>query len=172
MKDEKNTTARVRFNILDAVLILLAILCIVGVWQRNNLQNLFTKNEEMDAYSVSFEIRQLRSTSAALLVKDTELYLEEGGERIVLGTLAENASSAAASVYFEDQNGKIQEAFFPRVDHEYLLDVKGKLNAHGVEHNGAFLLNGQMHLAVNSTVVVHTETADLEIRITNIEKTA
>lgn len=172
MKEEKKFTARVRFNLLDAVLILLAILCVVGIWQRHNLQNLFASNEEMDAYTVTFEIRKLRSTTVELLTKDTELYLEENGERVSLGTLAENVSSTAASVYFQDEDGNTQQAFYPQDNYEYLLDVKGKLNARGIDHNGAFLLEGKTHLAVNRTVTVHTETADLEIRIINIEKNA
>ena len=36
-KEEKKNGAGLRLNLLDIVLVLLLILCIVGVWQRNNL---------------------------------------------------------------------------------------------------------------------------------------
>ena len=50
--------------------------------------------------------------------------------------------------------------------------LAGVLACRGVEKNGRFLLDGKFQLAVNQTVTVHTETADLQICITGITKTA
>ena len=55
VKEKKKAPARARFNVFDAVLILLAVLCIVGVWQRHNLQKLFESDETLEAYTVTFE---------------------------------------------------------------------------------------------------------------------
>lgn len=169
-EEKKKNPPRFRFNIFDAVLILLAVLCIVGVWQRKNLQALFESGEELESYTVTFEARKMRSTTAALLTKDTELYLEEGGARISLGTISEQVLPLAATVYLQDKNGQIVEAVYPQDDYEYLQDVSGQLSCRGLTDGGAFMLGGQLHLAVDQTVAVHTETADFEIRITGIQK--
>lgn len=169
-EEKKKTSPRFRFNIFDAVLILLAVLCIVGVWQRKNLQELFESGEELETYTVTFEARKMRSTTAALLTKGTELYLEEGGTRISLGTVSEQVLPLAATVYLQDKNGRIVEAVYPQDDYEYLQDVSGTLSCRGLESDGSFLVDGQIYLAVDSTVAVYTETADFEIRITSIRK--
>jgi hypothetical protein len=154
------------------VLVLLVILCIVGVWQRSNIHNLFSSGDELSDYTVTFEIRKLRSTAADLLVADTALYIEEGGANIALGTLIGSPSVSAAVEYMYDEDGNIVEAIYPEDDYEYLLDVTGKLSCKGVTEEGGFLLGGKAHLAVNQTLMAFTERADFEIRIVKIEKNA
>ncbi len=169
-KEAKKTGAGWRINFLDIVLILLAILCIVGVWQRKNLQKLFTNEEVMESYTVTFEIRKLRSTTVELLQKGTELYLTDGDDITVLGTLSVPVSTAAATEYFTDENGKTESAVYPQDQYEYLLDVTGTLTCRGIRRDNAFLLEGKTYLAVNQTVTAHTEDADVTLRITSITK--
>ena len=170
MEKEKKMRARWRFNIVDAILILLALLCIVGVWQRKNLQALFESGETLEEYTVTFEVKQLRSTTADLLAKGVALYITDGGTEIPLGILAENAASTAATVYLPNEDGEMTEAVYPQDEYDYRLDVKGKLTCHGVERDGRFLLEGKCALAVNQILTAHTEKVDIEIRITSIEK--
>ena len=159
-----------RFNLLDLALVLLLVLALVGVWQRASLQSLFTTDELLENYTVSFEVKKLRSTTVDLLQKDTVLYIMVNGERVDLGTLNEQVAASAATVYLQDRNGNTVKAVYPQDAHEYLLDVTGVLTCAGVENEGSFFVGGKMHLAVNQTVRVQTETADLEIRVTGIEK--
>ncbi|MBQ9098562.1 MAG: hypothetical protein IJY50_03940 [Clostridia bacterium] len=168
--EEKKSSTRIHFNVLDAVLILLALLCIVGIWQRKNLQNLFDSGESLETYTVTFEIKKLRSTTANLLVKDTELYILENESKVSLGTLTEQLATSAATVYLQTGSGETVKAVYPQDDYEYLLDANGVLSCRGIEHDGAFLLGGKTYLAVNQTVQAHTELADFEIRITGIQK--
>ncbi len=170
VKEKKKAPARARFNVFDAVLILLAVLCIVGVWQRHNLQKLFESDETLEAYTVTFEVRRMRSTTADLLTQGTELYLVENEERVSLGTLSGPFNAVPATVYLQDKDGNTVKAVYPEDDYEHLQDGFGTLNCRGVEHNGSFLLEGKTFLAVNQTVTAFTENADLEIRITGIQK--
>jgi YD repeat-containing protein len=169
---EGNKKRGFRINIIDVVLVLLVILCIVGVFQRSNIQRIFSSGERLDTYTVTFEIRKLRSTAADLLIADTAFYLEEDGNYISLGALIGSPSVSAAVEYMYDENGNIVEAVYPEDQHEYLLDVTGKLSCRGVTEEGNFLLEGKTYLAVNQTLLAHTETADFEIRIVGIEKKA
>jgi hypothetical protein len=168
--ERKNIFSRIRFNVVDAVLILLAILAIVGVWQRKNLQRLFDSGEALESYTVTFEIKKIRSTTADLLEKGTELYLQDQNTRVPLGTLAEQVSTSAATVYLQDKDGNTVKAVYPQDNFEYLLDAGGILNCRGIEHDGVFLLEGKTYLAVNQVVAAYTETADFEIRVTSIQK--
>ena len=166
----KLTKSERRFNLLDASLILLLILSLIGVWQRANLQKLFTSDEPLDNYTVSFEIKKVRSTTVDLLQKDTVLYIMNDEERVDLGTLNEQVAASAATVYLQDRNGNTVKAVYPQDAHEYLLDVTGTLSCAGVENEGSFFVGGKLHLTINQTVSVQTETADFEIRITGIQK--
>lgn len=159
-----------RFNLLDAVIILLVLLTLIGVWQRQNLQRLFTVEEVLEEYTVSFEIKKIRSTTVAYLDEGTAFYIEEEGERVALGTLSAQVASSAATVELRDQDGNLVSAVYPEDDYEYLWDVSGTLRCEGVERDGSFLVGGKLYLAYNKTVQVETEMADLEIRITGISK--
>ena len=168
----KETQSKRRFNLIDAALILFALLCVVGVWQRANLQNLFTPKELLDPYTVTFEIKKVRSTTVDLLQKDAVLYMMNGEERLTLGTLTQQVSASAATAYLQDRDGNTVKAVYPQDIYEYLLDVSGEISCEGVEHDGSFLVGGKAYLAINQTVTVQTETADIEIRITGIQKAA
>ena len=166
--NEKKT--RRHFNLLDVAIILLALLAVVGVWQRRNLQDLFTTEEVLESYTVTFEVKKIRSTTLDQLQKGTELYLSEDDEQFSLGVLSQQLSVAAATVYLQNQDGETVKAVYPQDNHEYLLDADGVLSCEGVTHDGSFLLGGRVYLAINQIVDVRTETADLQIRITGIEK--
>lgn len=171
-KEEKKNGARSRLNLLDIVLVLLLILCVVGVWQRKNLQKLFSDEEVLENYTITFEVKQLRSSTVELLQKDTAFYLVDGDSIVSMGVLAEQVSTAAATAYFEDEDGTVVSAVYPQDQYEYLLDVTGALSCRGIRRDDAFLLNGKKHLSVNESVLAHTENADIEIYITSITKTA
>ena len=166
---EEKKKAGPRFNLLDVVLILLALLCVVGVWQRKNIQNLFSSEKELADFTVSFEVRKMRGSVAEFLAKDAVLYLVDGDDRIELGRLTEQPSKVAAVEYLPNSDGELVEAVYPDDANENLLDVKGTLLCRGVEYDGSFLLGGEVFLSVNQTVLVQTELADFEIRITAIK---
>lgn len=173
MKNEKDKNKKARrfpLNVFDVALILLAVLCIVGVFQRNNLQQMFEKKEALENYTLTFEVKQMRNTAASLLVQGTELYLTDREARVSLGTLSGPFNAVPATVYLQDKNGNTVKAVYPEDDYECLQDGTGTLNCRGIEHEGRFLLEGKTYLAVNQTVTAYTESADLEIRITGIQK--
>ena len=142
-----------RFNILDVALILFVLLVAIGVWQRPNLQKLFTSEELLDRYAVTFEMKKVRSTTVELLQKGTGLYMMNGEEQISLGELAQPLAATAATVYLQDRNGQTVKAVYPQDANEYLLDATGMLLCEGVEHSGSFLVGGKMYLAVNQVVL-------------------
>lgn len=171
MSEEKKSKGRFRINLFDVVLLLLVILCVVGIWQRKNLQSLFENEQSREAYTVSFEIRALRDTSLQYLRPGTELYVESGDGRVLLGTVAGDLPVVDASVYlpyYDPETGStaLVEAYYP----EDYSAVKGTLDSLGMEHDGVFFAAGEFSVSVNRTLHVQTEYADFEILITGIEK--
>ncbi|MBE6629845.1 MAG: hypothetical protein E7624_03225 [Ruminococcaceae bacterium] len=167
-----NSKSERHFNLLDAVLILLAILAIVGVWQRNNLKNLFAKKELMEPYIISFEVKRVRSTTADLLTKGVEFYTADG--HVALGALTQQVATSAATVYLphpDPEKGTV-EAVYPQDEYEYLLDVSGELSCLGIEREQSFFVGGELLLVKGQEIRVQTETVDLIITITGYKKLA
>ncbi len=161
-----------RFNLLDAALTLLAILALLGVWQRNNLKKLFAEKELMETYIITFEVKRVRSTTAELLEKGVEFYTEEGG--ILLGALTQQVATSAATVYLphpDPEKGTV-EAVYPQDEYEYLLDVNGELSCLGIERERSFFVGGELLLLKGQEIRVRSETVDLVIRITDYKKLA
>ena len=167
MKDKK--TGR-RFGLVDVVLIVLAVLALVGVWQRDNLKTLFTTEEVLDEYTVTFEIKKVRSTTGELLKKDVAFTVENEGERILLGTLVRDVAASAATETLRDKEGNLVNVVYPEDEYEYFWDVGGELRCEGLMRDGSFLVGGKMYLARNKTIHVQTETADFDIVIKDIAK--
>lgn len=167
MKEKKKGR---RIGLLDVVIVLLVLFAVVGLWQRRHLENLFTTDEVLERYTVTFEIKKVRSTTGELLKKDTAFYVKEGEELISLGVLEQDVAASAASETLRDAEGNVVTAVYPEDKNEYLWDVSGVLVCEGLERDGAFLAGGKTYLAYNKTMLAQTETADLEIVIKGIEK--
>lgn len=168
MKEKRK--ARGRFNVLDVVLVLLAVLCIVGVWQRESIRNLFDSGENLDGYTVTFEVRKMRKNVFDCLGAEQAVYLDDNGVMVSFGRIAEQPVDHPAVDYLPNQNGEMVEAVYPDDDYEYLLDVTGQLSCRGLAKDGSFYLEGKTALTVNQTVSVYTENADFEIRILSIAR--
>jgi len=161
-----------RFRLLDAAIILLALFAALGVWQRDNLKDLFEKEEILENYVVTFEVKRVRSTTAALLQKDVEFYTEKDGERVLLGALTQPVAVSAATVYLphpDPEKGTV-EAVYPQDAYEYLQDVGGELSCKGIEHDGSFFVGGQLLLSKGEQLAVKTELVDIVITVTDYRK--
>ena len=169
--------AKKRFGVLDFALILLAVLTLVGVWQRNNLKKLFADDEILEEYVITFEIKKVRSTTAQLLEKDVALYTYNGEDIVSLGTLTQPVAVSPATVYLPHHGtgtGTLEmvEAVYPQDEYEYYQDAGGELSCLGIERDGAFFLDGKMLLVKGQQISTSTETVDLVITVTDYRKAA
>ena len=164
-----------RFSLLDLAIVLLALLAIVGIWQRNNLKNLFAEKEILEEYVITFEIKKVRSTTAKLLGKDVALYTYHGEETVSLGTLTQPVAVSPATVYlphYGTGTGTVEmvEAVYPQDEYEYYQDAGGELACLGIERDGTFFLGGQMMLVKGQQILAQTETVDIVITVTDYRK--
>ena len=75
---------KIRFNILDAVILLLIILCVVGFCFRYTVTESLGLGEELQDYRIRFEVTGERYILPNLLFKGETLYYADG---TVAGTL-------------------------------------------------------------------------------------
>ena len=170
-------SVRRRFSILDLALVFLALLAIVGLWQRNNLKKLFSEEELLEEYVITFEIKKVRSTTAQLLEKDVALYTKNGEQTVSLGKLTQPVAVSPATVYLPHPGmgtGTVEmvEAVYPQDEYEYYQDAGGELSCLALERDGAFFLGGQLLLVKGQQILAHTETADVVITVTDYRKVA
>ena len=164
-----------RFRLLDMALILLALLAVIGVWQRENLKKLFVKEELLENYVITFEIKTVRSTTAQLLQKDVALYTENEGEYVALGSLTQPVAVSPATVYLPHSGtgtGTLDmvEAVYPLDDYEYYQDAGGELSCLGIERDGSFFVGGRMLIAKGQQILAQSETVDVVITVTDYRK--
>ncbi len=167
----ENKTER-RFRLLDVAIILLALFAAVGIWQRDNLKDLFEEEKVMESYVVTFEVKCVRSTTAQLLQKDVAFYTVQDGERVLLGSLTQPVAVSAATVYLphpDPERGTV-EAVYPQDNYEYMQDVGGELSCKGIENDGSFFIGGKLLLSKGQQLAVQTETVDIVITVTDYQK--
>ena len=162
-----------RFGVLDAVIILLVIAAVLGIYFRYQLIDWITNTRNMKEYTVTFAIDDIRYTTPNYLNIGDEVYFASSGDR--LGTLIEESDDASNSalstvpalktVYIDGVPYEIQ---YP--NNESRADVKGRLRCTGsYSEDGGLLINGSTYIAPGQTVSSKTEWVTVDLRILAIE---
>ena len=161
-----------RFNALDAVIILLVVLTVVGVYFRYSILDLLRNDANSQQYVVTYSIDNVRYTTPTYIKVEDEVYFASNGKFFgMLLSESENQDPLnimPASEYFVDSNGEVKEVFYP--NNESRVTAKGRLLCQGYYNSdGGFYVDGNMYIAAGQTVDVYTETVSVTIRIVSIE---
>ena len=163
-----------RFGVLDAVIVLLVVCLIAGIYFRSNIIEWVANQRNIRDYTVTFAVDNIRYTTPNYINVGDKVVLASSGE--ALGTIiaeSDGMSNAALNVtpareFFTD-NGQVIEVFYP--NNESRVDVKGRLQCRGTySEDGGFFVNGSTYLAAGQTVTVHTELVTLELRVLEISE--
>lgn len=171
-KAEKKVS-RYRFRALDAVIILLILTAVIGVYFRYNVLDQLSNRKNQKEYTVSFSIENIRYTTPNYMNIGDKIYYADDGEE--MGVLIEESknnsnrpiSESPAGQLFVAEDGSVQEVFYPD---ETRVDVKGRMRCRGLyTEDGGFLVNGSRYLSAGQTVSVYTELVTINIVIRDIE---
>ncbi len=174
---EKNAKSGVRFNILDAIIILLLILAVLGVSFRHTLIRALGFSEEMSEYSVSFSLSAVSYTLPGFLKEGDILYFSTGervGELLGVASFSSHTNKSAgsdtlilkpASKYIRDSEDRAVLAEYPEFTH---VDAIGAFLCEGSAADGYFRLGGEQYLAVGQKITLYTDTVTLHMIITGI----
>ena len=160
-----------RFGALDAFIILVVIVIIVGVFFRYRLLDVLNAQQNLNDYNVSFSVENVRYTTPDYInVGDVVYFKDSGAELGVITNESENMGAftvAPASEMFTDSNGNMIEVHYPN---ETRVSINGKMICSAqVSETGGILINGNTYLAPGQTVDVTTELVTMTIQINNIE---
>ena len=163
---------RPRFNALDAVIIILVIAAVVGVYFRYSILDFLTGEQNTQSYVITYSLDDIRYTTPNYINVDDKVYFASSGE--IFGTLMSESENQdplnikPASKRFVDSNGEVREVFYP--NNESRVDAKGRLLCEGYYNSdGGFYAGGNVYVAAGQTIEVKTEKVSVSMRIISIE---
>ena len=153
---------KIRFNIIDFVIIIALIGCIVGVALRYNVVDKIGLSSHSDNVEIEFVIFSIRPTSYDAMVKGDTFYWKQNNMEI--GTLKE-ATGSYSEVFIPTSDLKMVKSFR---DDRY--DVRGVFSATGAMTESGFMLGGSQFLAPGKSLNVISKNIDVTLTITKITK--
>lgn len=171
-KDKAVLKNRPRFNAVDAMIIILVIAAIVGVYFRYTIIDFLTRDRNIESYVVSYSIEDIRYTTPNYISVGDKVYFESDGE--LMGELISESEKnkeplniTLASKNFTDSKGNIVEVFYPE---ETRVNAKGRMLCLGsYSETGGFSLEGNRYIAAGQYVDVYTDNVTVTLKITAIE---
>ena len=169
-KMKNNEVRRGRFNVMDAFIILLILVCIATLVYRLNLIDGMGVSNENEEYTLYFKIEDIRNTSIDSLVPGDNVRIVSTDERV--GTLAGLLEHIPALATYTEDGRAI---YYPEEVKENKYDetryyVTGNITVSGRMTDTGFLLNGKTYIAPNSTLEIITEHIQVSIKVVNIIK--
>jgi len=169
----------VKFRALDVVIIILIISAVVGVYFRYNIIDAVNGRRNMQDYTVSFEIKDIKYTTEKHIKVGDKVYYNDSGNEI--GTLikaSEDASEKAenALIVVPAVKTLIPEGSSSAIEISYpadtRIDASGRMICHGrFSEDSGLLIGGTDHIAPGEKLSVRTERVTIDIVITNITPT-
>lgn len=160
----EKTSAR-KFNIIDVFLIILAVLCVLGIYFRAQVAEWIGVENKVEEYKIGFKISTIRYTSGKYLQSGNEVYFDGGN--VLIGTIDGNCISIPASTFVDGPDGSPVKVNYPK---DTYVDVSGTIKCDGIMKDDGFYLGGTYVLSPGSTVSVRTEMLNFTIIITEISK--
>ena len=179
MNEQQNLSSRkVRFNILDAVIILLVVLCIVGICFRYSIIDKLGLGQNMSTYTVEFTITGMDRTVAEFLSKGNTLYFDDADKAGTLCSVSDFSGYTLTSAgsetlilkpswtYVDDGNGSVVAVAYPD---SKIVDAEGAFRCQGAYgEDGRFSIGGAGFITVGQQITLYTDTVTLNVTITDI----
>ncbi|MBR2432016.1 MAG: hypothetical protein IKB23_03780, partial [Clostridia bacterium] len=140
-KNVKVNDSRRRFNVMDAIIVILVLLCIVSIIYRFDFIDGIGVSDNSEEYRIYFEIEDIRNTSVASLVPGDTVRNAKTNEKIgVFDEIVQNIPALAT------YNNDGKEIYFPPENAENKYDetryyVTGYITVSGRMTENGFLLN-------------------------------
>ena len=159
---KRSDSGKVRFNIIDFLIIVIAIGCIAGVIMRYDIIDKIVVDRERDEVSVSFMITGISPQISDQIKDGDEFYVVGASTR--LGVLADHTVGNAEKVE-ANENG------FPvRSYDDTSRDVRGTFTSYGVKNEDGFFLGGTLFIAPGKTLTIESRNVRVSVIITEISQ--
>lgn len=163
MKTAK-TEKRRRFAAIDALIIILLMLCVAGIAVRTvtGSVGLFSGSGS-GSYLVSYSVSGLRGDYSEYFTEGKEFFLENGDS---FGVLSKDAVFTPARLYGENSDGVYVASYAT----DGRVDVKGTAVCRGKMTDNGFMLGGKVYAAANSQFTISSGDIKVTITVTDIAK--
>ena len=155
--------SKIRFGLLDAVVLIVVIaLAIALVFRYTADKRLFVYDTE--EYTVRVKACGLQYTTVNMLDSNANVYLEDGK---LLGVFVHAPTVTPMLRYSTTSAGDIIAAYYPD---NTLVDIVTDIECDLIVNDGMIMTKSGVHIAVGTVLKIHTETVDLTVEITSLEK--
>ena len=170
--NQEGKNKKKRLGALDICILAAILLCIAGAAARMVLKedSILAQNTQLDTYTVFFNVKDIRETSARYLYSGAVFYLDDTGE--YFGALTETPGTTPALKIYADANGNQVEVYNNTDDDRVSrIDVEGSFTVSAVvDKDGYLMLNGNTYIAPNKELRIRSKELMVNIRITSIVK--
>lgn len=157
-----------RFNIIDAIIVALVLVCILSVVFRSFELKKLSSGVDLEEYTLYFKVDNIRSSSLEYFISGDSVRIKSSNK--VLGIFEEIIQHVPAVGAYNDNGG---EVFYPELEgddpfEETRYSVFGSISVMGKMTDSGFFLGGEIYLAPNGVLSVVTEHLETQIKITSI----
>lgn len=165
MTEKANRTEKKRGNVIDALILVLIVIIVLGVVFRADLIRSIRLALRDDTVSVSFLATGL-TRNAGTAFSDGESF-RIASDGTPFGTVSGTPTVVPAEQFSEDADGLLVRVESPDGIN---VDLRGTVIATGAFTGDIFLLNGTTPLAPGMTLRISSERVEAEILITGIAR--
>jgi hypothetical protein len=164
-----------KFGVLDAVIILLVIAIVAGIYFRYSFFDTLNSMKNMKECYVTFKTDKITTNVSREMYDGDAIYFKSDGSSF--GTLAVKSEEItmviqeqpATSTVFKDGKTYADVQYPQGMDGSLIYGI-GTIKCNcAVSENGSYLLNGTTYIAPGQTYTVCTERVTVNIMITDIE---
>ena len=163
-----NNAKKGKFNAIDALLILLAIACVLGIGLRAYSESK-TNNSNLAEYRIYFKIDNISSQSLKYFTAGDIVRVKSSGA--TLGKLDAIVQHVPAVGGYNENGGEI---FYPTKDGGIYAPTRqslvGYITVRGEQTESGFLLGGETYIASGSEMEIVTDKVQTTIKILSIDE--
>lgn len=164
-----------KFGVLDAVIILLVIVIVAGIYFRYSFFDTLNSLKNMKECYVTFQTENVTTSTTRELNNGDKVYFQSNGDHF--GTIALKSEEVAMAIQEQPatstvfKNGQTYaNVQYPQGMDDSLIYGIGTIKCSCViGEDGSYLLDGTTYLAPGQTYTVCTERVTVKITITEIE---
>ncbi len=158
------THKKVRFNIVDFLLIVLILLSVIALFLRPTVLEKLGKITATDTVVVSFYADRVTDNEYGAMSEGDRLTISDGE----FGELLSYSMQPYQTLQLIESDVQSENPFFKEVVELGLYTVKGQIRLTGTRRDDGFYVGGTMLVGVGSTVEVQADSYILTLQITGI----